>query len=67
MNIHEKTGLVVPVCNSGALAGAINRLLSDDELRRTLGETAAGRVKAEFSREKMLSSYAELYRNILFE
>ncbi len=39
-----ETGLLVPVANSGALAAAIDRLLSDESLRVKLG--AAARVRA---------------------
>ena len=37
---HERNGLLVPVGDVGALAGALHRLLDDGELRRTLGEAA---------------------------
>ncbi len=47
-NLDGKTGLTFPVGNSGKLAEALNRLLSDDGLRARMGEFAGERVKREF-------------------
>lgn len=37
---HERNGLLVPVDNVGALAAALDRLVEDGELRRSLGDAA---------------------------
>lgn len=37
---HERTGLLVPVGDTGALAAALDRLLGDSRLRERLGEAA---------------------------
>lgn len=42
---HDRTGILVPVRRADALAGALERLVADDELRAAMG--AAGRQKAE--------------------
>jgi glycosyltransferase involved in cell wall biosynthesis len=44
-----ETGLLVPPCDAGSLAGAIQRLCRDQELRTRLGQAARRRVEAEFS------------------
>jgi rhamnosyl/mannosyltransferase len=65
VNRHGETGLVVPPGDPRALAGAIQRLLDDEALRRRLG--AAGRERAYrlFSREAMVSGYLDGYEAAL--
>ena len=57
-------GLLIPVRNSDALAGAIKRLHEDPQLRRKLGLAARQRALAEFDEriviEKTLAVYEEL-------
>ena len=43
---HERTGLVVPAGDAGALAAAIRRLHDDPALRRGLGAAAREAVRA---------------------
>jgi glycosyltransferase involved in cell wall biosynthesis len=45
------------------MAAAVLRLLKDESLRQTLGEQARSSVD-DFSAEKMLKDYSELYENI---
>ena len=42
---HGESALLVPPSDEGGLAGAIERLIFDDELRESLGATAALRVE----------------------
>ncbi len=49
--IDGVTGIVVPQRDPRALAGAIQTLLRDDELRERLGKAARQRVLEEFTRE----------------
>lgn len=63
INIHEKTGLVVPPRNSKLLANAINRLLRDDSLRRQFALNARNRAK-EFSSQAMNERILKIYRDV---
>jgi len=65
VNLHEKTGLVVPPRNAEALADAINGLLGNEPARKALGEFARQRVEAQFTKQKMLQSVHELYERVL--
>lgn len=61
----DKTGLLVPVKNAIALADAIETLVKDAELRKTMGE--AGRALAEevFAIEKIVDQHMVIYRDLL--
>jgi len=65
VNIDGLTGLVVPPRDPVALAGAIERLLSDPELREEMGQRAKERVEKEFSHERMIDSTLALYEEVL--
>lgn len=54
-------GFLVPARQPPALAAAIDRLASNPELRRRMGESARERVKAEFSMERMVQRFAAWY------
>jgi glycosyltransferase involved in cell wall biosynthesis len=64
VNQHETTGLIVPAGDAGALRAALERLIGDPPLRRTLGDAGRRRVEAEFTlvrlRERLRSLYDEL-------
>ncbi len=64
VNLHGLTGLVVPPTDVVALAGAINRLLGDGELRRTMGEAGRQRVREVFAKEVVVDQMAELYLSV---
>ena len=65
VNQHGVTGLVVPPRDSDALAQAINTLLADERLRRSMGEAARARVNAEFALDVMVDRVLGLYRELL--
>jgi len=65
VNLHEQTGLVVPLRHPQAMAEAINSLLTNPSMRIELGKRAQGRAFQEFSIETMCSRYQNLYLNIL--
>jgi len=65
VNLHGQTGLVVSPCDSAALAEAINRLLSDEGLRRRMGEAGRERAQREFSKETMIEQTLRLYESLL--
>jgi glycosyltransferase involved in cell wall biosynthesis len=64
VSLHGQTGLTVPAADPVALAKALNCLLDQPELRRSLGAAARERAQREFSVEtmtaRMLALYAEL-------
>jgi rhamnosyl/mannosyltransferase len=64
VSLDEKTGLTVPPENPTALGAAINRLLDQDDLRRSLGAAARVRARQEFSLESMTSRMLDLYGRV---
>lgn len=65
VNQHGKTGLVVPKCNSQALAEAINELLANSAMRSEMGNVAKSRVIKEFTVEGMVNKTLDVYNKIL--
>lgn len=61
INRPGETGLAVPPRDPVALAGALNRLLHDEALRRRLGENARERAHAHFSTGVMMRSISSVY------
>lgn len=61
---HEQNGLLVPVRDSLKLALAIQRLMDHPDQIRRMGEEAA-RLSENFSFERMMGSYHELYQKLL--
>jgi len=61
-----KTGFVVPFDDREALAGAIERLLDDTDLRSSMGrrarEEAGRRFRCSVVAEKTLAFYADILR-----
>ncbi len=56
-----RTGLLVPVEDVPALAGAIVGLLRDPERRKRLGVAARRQVQEQFSAERMAEEYLRVY------
>lgn len=65
INRHEETGLVVPPQDAEALAGALNRVLGDEDLRQRFGEAARQRVETHFSLEAMGQNLLQVYRSLM--
>jgi glycosyltransferase involved in cell wall biosynthesis len=69
--VHEQTGLLVPTRNldtqrrRAALARHTNTLLNDPNTGRRLGEAGRRRVLREFTVERMVARYVDLYRDVL--
>lgn len=61
----NKTGLLVPINNAGALAEAFEYLVENPDVRKSMG--AAGRVLAEkdFAIEKIVSDHMKIYWKLL--
>ncbi len=64
VNQDGLTGIVVPPMDAAALAGALNRLLGDPDLRARYGAAAAARAAAELDADVMVDRYAAVYREI---
>jgi glycosyltransferase involved in cell wall biosynthesis len=62
---HEETALLVPARDTTAMAGAIQRLLEDPELRRRLGERAREAAETKFSPEEHCRCMIEMYQQVL--
>lgn len=58
---HGETGLLVPTGDVAALRAGIVRLAGDPDMRARLGRRGSEIVKAEYSAEKMVERYLELY------
>ena len=57
----DRTGLLVPPENAGALATALRRLFTEPELARRLAEAGQTQVRQRYSFERMVASFEELY------
>jgi rhamnosyl/mannosyltransferase len=67
VNVHGKTGLVVPARDPGALATAVLDLLGDENVRQEMGRQARERALQEFSLQTMVDRITRLYEEIIKE
>ena len=65
VNVHERTGLVVPSGDADALATALTRLLADPALRARYGEAGRARVERDFTVQAMTAATTAVYREVL--
>lgn len=63
--IDNETGILVPPGDSSALALAIIKLLEKPEWTAQLGRNARERIVANFSLEKMVDKYIDVYEGML--
>ncbi|MBM3803171.1 MAG: glycosyltransferase family 4 protein [Acidimicrobiia bacterium] len=63
--IHEVTGIAVEPDEPEVLAGAIERLLRDEALRRRLGEAARQHVLRRFSWNQVAAQFSDVFRSVL--
>jgi glycosyltransferase involved in cell wall biosynthesis len=63
--VEGSTGLMVPPNDPEALAGAMKKVLGDDELRRSMGEQGRKRVAQSFDIEAQAEMYWELFNRLL--
>jgi glycosyltransferase involved in cell wall biosynthesis len=63
--VDGETGLLVPPDDAAALAGALERLLGDPELRVRYGEAGLARARAEFSVTRMSERTLAVYERAL--
>ncbi|RJP24069.1 MAG: glycosyltransferase [Candidatus Abyssobacteria bacterium SURF_5] len=65
VNLHLKTGCVVPPADPDALAAAIESLLNDPKRRQEMGEFARQRVCDEFDLDRMFHKIEDVYQEAL--
>ncbi len=63
--VIDTAGLIVPEGDAGALAAAIERLLSEPDLRRNLSQIGKQRVDEHYSWDRVAEQTYEFYRRIL--
>lgn len=59
--IDKSTGLIVPPRDSHALAAAIDKLLTDTNLAKQLGDTAINHINTFFGRDTMLDRMESIF------
>lgn len=60
-----ETGFVVPVGDTAALGARISQLLTDEELRESLGREAERRTRGEFDYDRMVTDLIAVYDETL--
>ncbi|WP_338667626.1 glycosyltransferase [Pseudodesulfovibrio methanolicus] len=63
--VDRDTALLVPPADSEALGEALCHLADSADLRRIMGERGRGHALAEYSLQKMVTTYETLYHDIL--
>jgi phosphatidylinositol alpha-1,6-mannosyltransferase len=58
--VHGETGFLVDPSDPAAVADALNRLLDDPALARTMGEAGRRRVEAAFTWDRVAARYLAL-------
>jgi rhamnosyl/mannosyltransferase len=67
INLHQKTGLVVPPSDPQALRAAMQALWDNPALAQEMGRNGEARYWEYFTAQKMAQSYVELYRTVIAE
>lgn len=62
----ENCGVLVRSLHAHSLADAIVKLLTNSELRRAIGNAARDRVLKEFTLEKSIKEYRQLYNEMIY-
>lgn len=65
VNVHGKTGFVVPPRDQGALSSALNRLIEDRSLAEEMGRNAKEHVRKRYDNGIVADRVLKLYRDIL--
>lgn len=67
INVHDKTGLVVPPNDPASFRNAMQFLLDHPETAAEMGRQAEARYRELFTAAKMAAGYVDLYREVLHE
>lgn len=62
--ISDETGFLVQPSNHWSLAGMIERLIDDEDLRKKMGNMGKERIVTQFSMDRMVDDYINLYRQV---
>ena len=62
--IDGETGLLVPIEDRDALAGALQRAVDDPDLRRRIGSAAREHVDATFGMDRYVREWGDLYEEL---
>ncbi len=62
---HNRNGLLVPPRDSGALAGALTRLVADQDLRAAFGRAGRALVEKEFAVTQVVEQTLGIYSEVL--
>jgi len=65
--VHGETGLLVPPCDSKALAIAIHSLLKNPTLKESYGNAAQNWVQSRFSTQGVAAQVHELYQSLTMD
>ena len=65
--INERTGLLVPVDDTKALADSILKLLRDNGLRKQMGQAARNRIIEKYSIVTVVDRVCDLYAFVMPE
>ena len=63
--VEGETGLLVPPRDVEAMAAALRRMLTDEALRRRMGQAGKERADREFSAERYVADVRALYERVL--
>jgi len=61
---HEKSAIVIPSKDAGAIEEAVSRLVTSPELCRNLAAHARRRFDERFTVDKMVAAYDHLYSSL---
>jgi L-malate glycosyltransferase len=61
--LHDKTGYLVPPDDIAKFSNAIERFISDEQLRIAFGDAGRASVDKRFNEHAMIQQYCALYRN----
>ncbi|MEW5829393.1 MAG: glycosyltransferase family 4 protein [Chloroflexota bacterium] len=59
-----ETGLIVPIGDAQALAGALAKIVSSTEYARELGQAGRHRLEQHFTQARMIANIQELYEQV---
>jgi glycosyltransferase involved in cell wall biosynthesis len=62
---HERTGLLVPVRDAEALAGALVRLVAEPDTRARMAEGGLAKARADFDQQRVIEITLTTYRRLL--